>query len=62
LEQFLTNSNEKKIDWFNVTEASSGKLRLTGLWKPVLIDDIPNPSGYGKNEKYCFMNYNQLDY
>ncbi|CAG8444217.1 9112_t:CDS:10 [Funneliformis mosseae] len=45
LDRFLENMKER-MDWFNVTEANSGKLRLTCLWKPVIMDHIPGHNGY----------------
>ncbi|CAI2166045.1 12500_t:CDS:10 [Funneliformis geosporum] len=45
LDRFLENMKER-MDWFNVTEAKSGKLRLTCLWKPVIMDHIPGHNGY----------------
>jgi Ca2+-dependent lipid-binding protein len=46
LDQFLANSKQK-IDWFNLNDAQSGRINLTCLWKPVLIDNIPGPGGFG---------------
>lgn len=47
LEQFLANMKEK-IDWFDLKNgAPVGRINLTCLWKPVLIDDLPGPGGFG---------------
>jgi len=55
LVQFLENM-KNKMDWFNLTEAKSGRLRLTCLWKSVLMDNVPEASGYGKKIK-IFIKY-----
>jgi len=44
----LMKSIEKKNDWFNLTSAASGKIRLGCFWMPVLMDSVPHPAGYGK--------------
>ncbi|CAB4381485.1 unnamed protein product [Rhizophagus irregularis] len=46
LEQFLANMKEK-IDWFDLKNgAPVGRINLTCLWKPVLMDDLPGPGGF----------------
>ncbi|CAG8462226.1 10353_t:CDS:10, partial [Cetraspora pellucida] len=35
-----------KNDWFNVTDAHSGKLRLSCTWKPVMLDHEIEHGGY----------------
>jgi len=35
-----------KQQWFNVTHANSGKVRLSCTWKPVLLDYVPSQGGY----------------
>ncbi|RIA79993.1 C2 domain-containing protein [Glomus cerebriforme] len=46
LDQFLANS-KAKIDWFTINE-TRGRINLTGLWKPVLVDNIPEPGRYAE--------------
>ncbi|CAG8526013.1 536_t:CDS:10 [Paraglomus occultum] len=45
LTEFM-KSIEKKNDWFNLTSAATGKIRLGCLWMPVLMDSVPHPAGY----------------
>lgn len=55
LEQFLANTKQK-IDWFDLKNgASSGRINLTCLWKPILIDDLPGPGGFGNKYIYIFF-------
>ncbi|CAG8492979.1 2591_t:CDS:10 [Racocetra fulgida] len=44
-----------KNDWFNVTDASAGKLRLSCTWKPVLFDHELEHGGYGKSDPYVII-------
>jgi hypothetical protein len=45
VEEFLRLNGESKIDWFDVYNARSGKVRLSGQWKPVILDHNPENSG-----------------
>ncbi|CAG8554198.1 5902_t:CDS:10 [Paraglomus occultum] len=42
----LLASLESKIDTFSLMYADSGKIKLHCEWKPILIDYMPNASGY----------------
>ena len=46
LDEFILSA-EWKIDWFNVNDAPKGKVRLSCQWKPVIVDHVPENSGYG---------------
>ncbi|CAG8602008.1 10929_t:CDS:10, partial [Funneliformis caledonium] len=42
VDEFLGVLNgETKNDWFNVKDASSGRIKLSCQWKPVILDHIP---------------------
>ncbi|GES95782.1 C2 domain-containing protein [Rhizophagus clarus] len=48
LDQFLASSKEKK-DWFdlkNSNGAPNGRINLSCLWKPVIMDSLPGPGGF----------------
>ncbi|RIA91284.1 C2 domain-containing protein [Glomus cerebriforme] len=45
VDEFLRVNGESKIDWFDVKNARSGKIRLSCQWKPVILDHVPENSG-----------------
>jgi len=57
----LLTSLESKVDTFNLMYADSGKIKLNCEWKPILMDYMPNASGYGELQAlgfYCQSLFN----